>query len=177
MVLGATSKIKSNMLNIEETYNWLRKLKVVNESYRNIIIDDSDVMLQRMIGVRDRLSSPQSVLSVDHPLDVYIDRTLDGSSNNNGTDYDGIRFRGQRVNNVQSTNITENTEVESDTFLPTTNSHGNINQEMADTIMTHPQNNENYEGKKYLNDHYIFSSFNKTFMDVYSQIKIQRGCQ
>ena len=177
MVLGATSKIKSNILNIEETYNWLRKLKVVNESYRNIIIDESDVMLQRMIGVRDSLSSPESVLSVDHPLDVYIDRTLDGSSNNNGTDYDGIRFRGQRVNNVQSTNISENTEVESDTFQPTTYSHGNINQGMANTILTHPQNNENYEGKINLNYHDIFSSFNKTFMDVYSQMKIQKGCQ
>ena len=112
-----------------------------------------------------------------HPLDVYIDRTLDGSSNNNGTDYDGITFRGQRVNNVQSTNISENTEVESDTFQPTTTSHGNINQEMADTVLTHPQNNQNYEGKINLNDHDIFSSFNKTFMDVYSQMKIQKGCQ
>ena len=155
------------MLNIEETYNWLRKLKVVNESYRNIIIDESDVMLQRMIGVRNSLSSPQSVLSVDHPLDVYIDRTLDGSSNNNGTDYDGIRFRGERVNNVQCTNITVSTEVESNTFLPTTNSHRNIIQEMAETILTHPQNDANFEGKKYLNDHDIFTSSNKTLMDVY----------
>ena len=57
--------------------------------------------------------------------------------------------------------------MESNTFLPTTNSHRNINQEMAETILTHPQNDANFEGKKYLNDHDIFTSSNKTLMDVY----------
>ena len=65
----------------------------------------------------------------------------------------------------------------SDTVQPTTNSYGSINQEMLDTILTHPQHDENNEGKKILNDPVIFCSLNKTFMDVYSQIKIQERCQ
>ena len=146
MVLGATSKIKPNQLNIEETYNWLKKLKLVNKSYRNIIIDESDEMLQRMRSVRDSLLSPQVVLRVDLPLDVYIDRSLDGTSNNNGTDNDGIRFRGQIMSNEESMMEVDLQRVPS--LTPTHNVHSleEVNEVLINSSFEQLQNTENRQG-------------------------------
>ena len=153
MVLGATSRIKPNQLNVEEAYNWLRKLKLVNKLYKNIIIDESQDMIQRMRTVRDRLLAPESVLSLNHPLDVYIDRTLDGTSNSNGTDNDGLRFRGQRVGFEESTNMNENIihgpgVDESSNHQQNTNLREDVNEEIGNIPDNYPQEAEVNQGKK-----------------------------
>ena len=155
MVLGATSRIKPNQLNVEEAYNWLRKLKLVNETYKNIIIDESHEMIQRMTSVRDRLLVPESVLSVDHPLDVYIDRSLDGTSNNNGTDNNGIRFRGQRVGTEESSNTNHNNfdeprEEEFSIHQNNTNPRGDINEDIVNIPNIYPLEAQIDQGKKLL---------------------------
>ena len=153
MILGASSRIKPNQLNIEEAYHWLRKLKLVNKLYKNIIIDESHDMIQRMTTVRDRLLAPESVLSLNHPLDVYIDRSLDGTSNSNGTDNDGLRFRGQRVGFEESTNLNENivhaTGVdESSSHQQNTNLREDVNEEIGHIPDIYPQEAEVNQGKK-----------------------------
>ena len=154
MVLGATSRIKPNQLNVEEAYNWLRKLKLVNESYKNIIIDESHDMIQRMTSVRDRLMAPGNVLSVDHPLDVYIDRSLDGTSNSNGTDNDGIRFRGLRAGTEESSNTTNDNIVdepgveESSIYQNNTNLRVDNNEDLVHILSIDPQECEIDQGKK-----------------------------
>ena len=162
MVLGATSRIKPNQLNVEEAYNWLRKLKLVNKSYKNIIIDESHDMIERMRRVRDRLLAPESVLSLNHPLDVYIDRSLDGTSNSNGTDNDGLRFRGQRVNLEQSTNMNENIVhgpgvEEFSNHQQNANLRQVVNEEIGHTPDIYPQEVEVNQGKKCLLVMIIFS--------------------
>lgn len=103
-------------------------------------------MLQRMRSVRDSLLSPQVVLRVDLPLDVYIDRSLDGTSNNNGTDNDGIRFRGQIMSNEESMMQVDLQRVPS--LTPTHNVHSleEVNEVLINSSFEQLQNTENRQG-------------------------------
>ena len=95
IVLGATSRIKPCILNVSETYDWLKCLKAVNVHYKNITIDESIQMRNAMNLVREEIINPESALRIETPLEVHMDRILDSSS----LDFEGTTFRPDRPHN------------------------------------------------------------------------------
>ena len=103
IVLGATNRIKPCILNVSETYDWLKCLKAVNVHYKNITIDESIQMINSMNLVREELINPELALRIETPLDVHIDRVLDSSS----LDFEGTTFRPHR--NPDNVEVSSNT--------------------------------------------------------------------